>query len=32
MGSAAAMSILLAAGLMVLTALNFRFFGRSEQA
>ena len=32
MGSAAAMSILLAAGLIVLTALNFRFFGRSEQA
>jgi len=30
MGSAAAMSILLAAGLMVLTALNFRLFGRSE--
>jgi multiple sugar transport system permease protein len=30
MGSAAAMSILLAAGLMVLTALNFKFFGRSE--
>jgi multiple sugar transport system permease protein len=32
MGSAAAMSILLAAGLMVLTALNFKFFGRSESA
>lgn len=31
MGSAAAMSILLAAALLILTTLNFRIFGRSEQ-
>jgi multiple sugar transport system permease protein len=32
MGSAAAMSIVVAAVLLVLTALNFRMFGRSERA
>jgi multiple sugar transport system permease protein len=31
MGSAAAMSILLAAALLLLTTLNFRIFGRSEK-
>jgi len=31
MGSAAAMSVLVAAILLVLTALNFRFFGRAEE-
>ncbi|HEU4324268.1 MAG TPA: sugar ABC transporter permease [Roseiflexaceae bacterium] len=31
MGSAAAMSVLVAAILLVLTALNFRFFGQSEE-
>jgi ABC-type sugar transport system permease subunit len=31
MGSAAAMSIVLAAVLLILTTLNFRVFGRSEQ-
>jgi multiple sugar transport system permease protein len=31
MGSAAAMSLLVAALLLVLTALNFKFFGRSER-
>jgi multiple sugar transport system permease protein len=31
MGSAAAMSILLAAALLILTTLNFRVFGRSEK-
>lgn len=31
MGSAAAMSIFLAAVLLILTTINFRFFGRSEQ-
>ncbi len=30
MGSAAAMSIVVAAILLVLTALNFKFFGKSE--
>jgi ABC-type sugar transport system permease subunit len=30
MGSAAAMSIVVAAILLVLTALNFKLFGRSE--
>lgn len=32
MGSAAAMSVIVAAMLLALTALNFRFFGRSERA
>jgi hypothetical protein len=31
MGSAAAMSIFIAALLLVLTALNFKLFGRAEQ-
>jgi multiple sugar transport system permease protein len=31
MGSAAAMSIFLAAALLILTTINFRVFGRSEQ-
>ena len=30
MGSAAAMSIIIAAILLVLTAVNFKFFGKSE--
>ncbi len=31
MGSAAAMSVLMAAVLLILTALNFRIFGRTEE-